>query len=470
MINRTIPKDENLEKYIIGQVMLDTECLDEVLNTAKDEDFWDPKNCAIIGVLRAFRLKGVSLDILGLVNASNGLLGMEKGFWEAYAREICSDVVSTANLTVHLRALLDMSIKRKLIAVLGDSLENVYASKEETSDILNATESAILSVRDNYQKSGGLKSMAEVLSEASKGWQEIVEGVDLGVKTGIKGIDNILKGLRPGKNYVLAARPGLGKSMLALQFASQSGVPVAHYSLEMLANEQVERMISQECDLNSESLQSRNVIMSKAAMLKDAVSKLKNLPIQFCDSSPITPMDILGQCRRMKKNGGLGLIIVDYLQLVSGIGKFERRDLEVGFISKFLKRISMELQVPVLSIASLSRRPEERQDKRPMLSDLRESGSLESDADCVMFLYRESDYNKEIGNDFPNATEFIVAKNRGGQKGYAVLNFDGAHSKFYDMELDGIKNYLNAVKGGDNGKQKTYGNQNPVPRQIGSEW
>jgi replicative DNA helicase len=469
MIYRVTPHDETLEKYIIGQAMISPASLDEVLATAKDDDFWDPKSSAVIGVLRASKLKGVSLDVLGLVNALNGLLGMNKEYWEGYARSIIDEVVSEANLTVHLGALLDLSIKRKLIRVLGDSLDAVYNSKEDTKELINKTESAVLAVRDNYQTSGGLKSMSEVLSYAAKGWQEIAEGVDLGVKTGIRGVDDILKGLRPGKHYVLAARPGLGKSMLALQFASQSGVPVAHYSLEMLANEQVERMISQECDLNSESLQSRNVLLSKGPLLKEVTTKLLKLPIQFCDTSPITPMDILGQCRRMKKKDGLGLIIVDYLQLISGVGKFERRDLEVGFISKFLKRISMELNVPVLSIASLSRRPEERQDKRPMLSDLRESGSLESDADCVMFLYRESDYNKSISENYPNATEFIVSKNRGGQKGCAVLNFDGAHSKFYDMEQDGIRNYLNTVKGGNDGSGNT-GNTKKVQHTSGAQW
>lgn len=469
MITRVTPHDETLEKYIIGQAMISPASLDEVLSTAKDDDFWDPKSSAVIGVLRASRLKGVSLDPLGLVNALDGLLGMNKEYWEGYARSIIDEVVSEANLTVHLGVLIDLSTRRKLIRVLGDNLEAVYTSKEDTKELLNQIEAKVLSVRDGFQVSGGLKPMAEVIKDAAKGWQEISEGLEIGVKTGITGIDDILKGLRPGKHYVLAARPGLGKSMLALQFASQSGVPVAHYSLEMLANEQLERMISQECELNSESLQSRTVIMAKAAMLKEAVLKLRGLPIQFCDSSPITPMDILSQCRRMKKNQGLGLIIVDYLQLVSGVGKFERRDLEVGFISKFLKRISMELQVPVLSIASLSRRPEERQDKRPMLSDLRESGSLESDADCVMFLYRESDYNKEIAESFPNATEFIVTKNRGGQKGSTVLNFDGAHSKFYDMEHEGIKNYLNAVKGGNNATSKS-GYTKKVQNDSGVNW
>lgn len=469
MIDRIIPHDETLERYVIGQGLLDTEALDQILETVNDDDFRDPKHSAGLGLLRASHAKGVYLDTLGFINAASGLLGMEKDFWEGYVRGILDEVLSSANLSVHLAGILDLSMRRKMIKTFGDHLDAAY-SQAPTKELLENAEIDVLAIRDTYAKNTGLKSMSAVLSESAKNWQEIADGQSTGIMTGIKCVDEMLKGLRPGKHYVLAARPGLGKSMLALQFATQCQAPVAHYSLEMLATEQVERMISQECDLNSESLRSQNVLMAKAEMLSKVVTKLKALPIWFCDESPITPMDILGQCRRMKKKHGLGLIIVDYLQLISGVGKFERRDLEVGFISKFLKRIAMQLQVPVLSIASLSRRPEERQDKRPMLSDLRESGSLESDADCVIFLYREADYSHEIAKDFPNATEFIVSKNRGGQKGKSILNFDGAHSKFYAMEHDGIRNYLNAVKGGDDGKPKSYGNQNKVPSKTGSEW
>jgi replicative DNA helicase len=256
-------------------------------------------------------------------------------------------------------------------------------------------------------------------------------------------VDDLLLGFRPGKLYILAARPGLGKSMLALQIATQCGQQVANYSMEMLATEQVERMVSQECDLNSENLRSETVLLAKGKLLADVVVKLGKLPIWFCDESPITPAQILSQCRRLKKKSGLGLIVVDYLQLIKGIGKFERRDLEVGSISKALKSISMKLEVPVLTIASLSRKPEERTDKRPLLSDLRESGDIESDADCVMFLYRESDYNNEAKKLFPNVTELIVSKNRGGKKGRSILNFDGAHSKFYPLHQIDTTGYLN---------------------------
>jgi len=292
--------------------------------------------------------------------------------------------------------------------------------------------------------------MSMVIRQAAENWQAIADGRQGGILCDFKPLDEIFLGFRPGKLYVLAARPGLGKSMLALQIAKSIKLPVAHYSLEMLAVEQLERMMSQVSEFNSESLQSPEVLRRKTAALMEAIEAVKKYPIWFCDEPPITPANILTQCRRMKKKKGLGMIIADYLQLIKGVGKFERRDLEVGMVSSFLKGITMKLEVPILAIASLSRKNEDRTDKRPILSDLRESGSIESDADGVIFLYREADYNAKAKELFPNVTEIIVPKNRGGRTGRSLAIFDGAKSTFYPMEQQAAKAYMDFIKTGAN--------------------
>lgn len=443
-----MPADVTVEKHTLGAVFCDSQALGQVVERLTESDFWLERHAVLFAALRDAAAAGKSLDWVGfesLLTASGRLVAAGGG---EYLREISSEVVTAANVEEHIRILRGLGTRRRLIHTLSEHLQEVRDQSKPLQEVLEAAEAAVLAVGDTAKEGPDLKSMARVIRDAAKNWQDRVEGKPGGVMSGIPALDDILMGFKPGKLYILAARPGLGKSMLALQIASQCGRQVAHYSLEMEADEQVERMVSHHSDLNSESLQSGAVIRAQARALKEATDKMQALPIWWCDQSPLTPMTILSQCRRLKKRkGDLGLIIVDYLQLIDGIGKFERRDLEVGFISKFLKSIAMKLQVPVIAIASLSRKNEERTDKRPINSDLRESGSIESDADGILFLYRESDYNKQAAKDFPNTTEIIVSKHRGGRKGRGILEFDGAHSKFYTTHPEDAKKYAAFVGG-----------------------
>jgi replicative DNA helicase len=444
---REAPASTEVEKHVIGGAFLFPESLSLVLERLQPEDFYLERHAVIFEAMRDLQTSGAAFGLQGLSHYLAAAGRLESAGGDGYIMEISAEVVSDAGMEHHIGIVKDLAARRRLIRALTQNLESAYDLTKTTLEVQEKAEADVLAVAESQRQGPQLKSMGAVLRVAAQEWQDVANGKPGGLMSKIQPVDNLLLGFRPGKVYILAARPGLGKSMLALQVATQCGETVASYSQEMLATEQAERMISQVSDLNADSLRSANILLAQGPALAAAVEKLRTLKIWFCDENPITPAQILSQCRRLKKKRGLGLIVVDYLQLIKGIGKFERRDLEVGQISKFLKSIAMKLEVPVLCIASLSRKPEERTDKRPLLSDLRESGDIESDADVVMFLYRESDYNPQAKKDFPAVTELIVAKNRGGKKGRSILNFDGAHSKFYGLLESEQDRYLRFLEG-----------------------
>jgi replicative DNA helicase len=459
---RTPPQAVDVEKHVIGAAFLNPDAQAMVLERLTEDDFYLEKHAVIFRTLQ--EAKGTFLDLTGIIEALRVSKRLEQIGGDAYILDIDNSVIHDANTDLHIGILQGHTARRRIIRASTDAIEAAYDLSIPAKDAQEKAEAGILQAGDVKGRASELKPMSMVLRQAIEGWQSIAKGEPGGLLSHFKPLDEIFLGFRPGKLYILAARPGLGKSMLALQIAKQCGAPVAHYSLEMLAKEQLERMISQVCDLNSESLQSKNILEHKWPVLEVAIQSVRHLPIWFCDEPPITPANILSQCRRMKKKKGLGLIVADYLQLIKGIGKFERRDLEVGSVSSFLKGITMKLEVPIIAIASLSRKNEERQDKRPILSDLRESGSIESDADGVIFLYREADYNAKARELFPDITEIIVPKNRGGRTGRSLAIFDGAHSTFYPVDAAKAKEYMEFLKKGTNDTPKRASNSSQISR------
>lgn len=461
---RVPPQAPEVEEHVIGGALLSRDTQALVVERLNESDFYAPRHQVIFGALQTAQARGEFLDALTLLESLRASKRLEEAGGEGYILQIVHEVVSDANVDLYIPQLQEHAARRRVIAAATQALEMAYDLTKPIREVHDQAEAAILQAGDVKGRASELKPMSMVIRQAAENWKAVAHGASGGLLTHVKPLDDIFLGLRPGKLYVLAARPGLGKSMLALQVAKQCGQPVAHYSLEMLAVEQLERMISQVSTLNSESLQSKTVLMAKTEELKNAIDTVGKYPIWFCDEPPITPANILSQCRRMKKKKGLGLIVADYLQLIKGVGKFERRDLEVGAVSSFLKGITMKLGVPILSIASLSRKNEERTDKRPILSDLRESGSIESDADGVIFLYREADYNPKAKERFANVTEIIVPKNRGGRTGRSLAYFDGAKSMFYPLEQQDAKAYLEFTgqKGSHDSAQTHTGNHSEV--------
>jgi replicative DNA helicase len=464
MTFRIPPAATEVEKWVLSACLLDPDTQAMVLERMTEEDFYLSRHQVIFRAFQTVQGRGEHMDGFSLQEHLRASGRLAEAGGPEYLHEVSCFTMTWYGADTHIATLQAYTARRKLIGAAARAMESAYDLDKPLREVQDQAEAEILAAGEMKGRTGDLKPMSKVILDAAAHWQAIADGEPGGLLANFKPLDDIFLGFRPGKLYVLAARQGLGKSMLALQVAKQCGAPVAHYSLEMLAKEQLERMIAQVSELNSESLQSKTVLLAKARDLKEAIEIVGRYPIWFADEPPITPANILTQCRRLKKKRGLGLIVADYLQLIKGVGKFERRDLEVGQVSSSLKGITMKLEVPILSIASLSRKNEDRTDKRPILSDLRESGSIESDADGVIFLYREADYNAKAREHFANVTEIIVPKNRGGRTGRSLAYFDGAKSLFYPLEQTAAKAYMDFIKqGGANDSPQT----NPFhPRQV----
>lgn len=446
---RIPPQAIEVEKHIIGAMSIDADAAAVAIGSLSPSDFYFAKHETIFEAMASLAAKNLPVDWLTVTDELTKA-GKYAQVGDAYIVEIAAEVVSAADIESHCRIIKEKSLLRSLIKTASTILTNAYDARIEARSILEDAEREVFALGDAQVQDVGLRGLRECMLEAAQEWQAVAEGKPGGIMSSVMAVDDFIRGFRPGTLNVVAARPGVGKSALTLQIAAQCGAPVALYSLEMLALEQVERLIAQRVDgIDGDALRSPSVLKAKAAALSVAMAELAGTPVRICDSSSMNPAKILAQCRRMKKKHGLGLIIVDYLQLVEAIGNHQRRDLEVGSVSAALKKIGNELGVPILAVASLSRKCEDREDKRPMKSDLRESGQLESDAHSIIFLYRESDYSVKAAKDpnVKNITEVLIRKNRGGRTGRSLLLFNGAQSKFMDLTPQSQKAYWSFLDG-----------------------
>ena len=447
---RTPPHSVEIERHVIGAAMLDTEAAGFMTEALRDSDFYDPKNSEVFKAIKALLLESKAIDAASISEKLKSTGKHATAGGDENLISISAEVFSSAAIKDHISLVQSHSRRREVIKALGESLEEAWNPSLQAEAALESIQRRLIDLGDQRGTERGLKPMNEVLRDASTEWQASASGKVIGVKTSLPSLDDLLGGFRPGTLNILAARPGMGKSMLALQVAMACSDPVALYSLEMMATEQAERLVSQRVEgLGADGLRSAAILKAKQNAITQAITDLRHLPLHICDNSSVTPAQMLSQCRRLKRKEGLGLSIVDYLQLVQSAEKHESRTREVGGVSKFLKRMGNELQVPVLAIASLSRDCEKRDDKRPIQADLRESGEIESDAHTVIFIYRHSEYDKNFAKDerLKNVTEIIVRKNRSGRKGTKLFQFDGVRARFYEMDPQDKQYYIDAIKG-----------------------
>lgn len=446
---RIPPHSEEVERHILGAAMVDQEAAGLAVERLKSSDFYLNRHSEVFSAIRSLVLDSATVDLLSVSERLKRQGKHDAAGGDAYLMAISSEVVSGAGIKEHIPLVLGHSTRRSMIRSLGEAMEMAWDATKPTETALESIQRQFSDLAETGDAERGLKSLPAIFQEAADEWLASASGKVLGIRTGLNSLDEILGGFRPGTLNILAARPGMGKSMLALQIAMACGQPVALYSLEMMATEQAERLIAQRVEgVTPDGLRSAGILQAKQAAIMQALTELKAYPLQICDNSSVTPAQILGQCRRMKRKEGLGMIVVDYLQLVQSAEKHESRVREVGGVSKALKRMANELKVPVLAIASLSRDCEKRDDKRPILADLRESGEIESDAHTVTFIYRHSEYDKAFAKDesLKNVTEVIIRKNRSGRKGTRIFQFDGVRARFYEMDPEDKRHYLDQFK------------------------
>lgn len=434
------------EMSVLGSMLLDDRVADEITTLLNDEDFYRPAHAEIFRAMRQLlrSMKGIDFLTLREELVARGKLAEIGG--EGYLVEIADYTPTPANAVYYAQIVLDKATLRRLEsagrAIVGMVQEPDEASVDEKVD---QAERMVFDVASGRAKQDFLP-VSKIAYEFYLEIDDLKENKEpiVGVPSGYFDLDAMTSGFYPGDFVIVAARPSMGKTSLVLNFAinvaQQNKGNVAIFSLEMSSMQLVRRMVSMIAGVGQGVLKNTYLGESDYKRLGDACDTLSHLPIYIDETSDVNGLEVRGKCRRLKSQGGLALVVVDYLQLMRGNRKTENRVQEVGDIARSLKALAKELKVPVIALSQLSRTVESRPDKRPMLSDLRESGSIEAEADLVMFIYRESYYEKkelhnekEIQPDEVFEAEIVVAKHRNGPTGTAVLGFQPHYARFVNL-------------------------------------
>lgn len=438
---RILPHDPVAEQSVLGSVFISPNSLISLADELVPDDFYKPANKIVFETMLSLLEKGEPIDATTMVSALTNQGDISKIGGINYVVELVNSTPTSKNVEHYAKLVKEKATLRRMIADLSDSLSNAYQGDVSIDDIIAKTEKSMLDI-SNQNTGTGFRNVADILDTHMQmvETRSQTDGVVTGLSTGFVGLDKITTGLHEDNLIILAARPAMGKTALALNIAQYIAVkekkPVAIFSLEMGAESLIERMLASEGMLEGYHLKTGNLSVEEWSRLVHAQGNLYDAPIFVDDTAGIRISEIRSKARKLAQEmGGLGVIIIDYLQLITG-SKGENRQQVVSEISRELKILAKDLRVPVIALSQLSRSVEQRQDKRPMLSDLRESGSIEQDADIVAFLYREAYYQKEQGDsqEANNVTELILEKNRHGSLGTVKLYFHKEYTKFSSVE------------------------------------
>jgi hypothetical protein len=438
---RILPHDLVAEQSVLGAVFISPETMTSLADELTPEDFYKPANKIVFKTMLSLLKKGEPIDATTMVSALTNQGQIKEIGGLNYVVELVNSTPTSKNVEHYAKLVKEKATLRKVIADLSDSLSSAYQGDVSIGDIIAKTEKSLLDI-SNQNAGTGFRNVADILDTHMQmvETRSQTDGFVTGLSTGFVGLDKITTGLHEGNLIILAARPAMGKTALALNIAkyvaTKEGKPAVIFSLEMGAEELIERMLASEGMVPAYHLKTGNLSTDEWKRLVQAQNNLYDAPIFVDDTAGIRISEIRSNARKLAQEmGGLGVIIIDYLQLITG-AKGENRQQIVSEISRELKILAKDLKAPVIALSQLSRAVEQRQDKRPMLADLRESGSIEQDADIVAFLYREAYYQKEQGDsqEANNVTELILEKNRHGSLGTVKLYFHKEYTKFSSVE------------------------------------
>ena len=433
-IQRKMPHDADAEQAVLSSILMDRDAAAEAFEVLKAEDFYSPENKAVFEAAYQLYTKGEPIDVVTVKNQleENGVFA-EIGGVETLAN-IAASVGSSVNVKSYAKIVEEKSVLRRLIKLSGDISEISYKAGDDINTILDKAEKGIFDVMQN-RNTDSFSSIMDVAFETFTNIEKIYNSSEkiTGISTGFADFDAKTAGLQKSDLILIAARPSMGKTAFVLNVAQHAAlkenVPVAIFSLEMSKAQLVNRMLCAEALVDAQKVRTGELNSDDWNKLVEGIGRLSEAPIYIDDTPGITAMEIRAKCRRLKLEKGLGLIVIDYLQLMSGSGKSDSRQQEISEISRSLKAIAREMEAPVIALSQLSRACEARSDHRPMLSDLRESGAIEQDADLVAFLYRDEYYFPEK----KNMAELIIAKQRNGPTGTVNLTWLGQYTKFANM-------------------------------------
>jgi replicative DNA helicase len=429
----SIPHSRDAEEAVVGAVFINPEVYYDVAQFLNADDFYIHRHRWIWEAFTSLHEQRIPIDLLTVSDELDRRGQLSEVGGTAYLTALVNQVPSSLNAESYGRIVEGHSIRRKMINAANQIASIAYNEKTSVDDVMDEAEKAVFNVSERRLKHD-LRPISSVLSEYYDRIDDLAKRPEdvVGVPTGFIDLDKMLTGLQPSDLLIIAGRPGQGKTGFLLSIAMHAGLirkkKVAIFSLEMSNEQVVQRLIAQQTGIDSQRLRTGKLQENEWPLFTHAIEVFGDTHIYLDDTPAITPLQLRTKCRRLHMEFGLDLIIVDYLQLMGGDTRTDNRVQEVSYISRNLKVLARELNVPVLAAAQLSRAVEQRSDKRPVLSDLRESGSLEQDADIVMFIYRPDQYEKDTVKQ--NIAEIIVAKHRNGPVGSVELVFRSALAKF----------------------------------------
>ncbi len=438
-IYKVPPNDVRAEEAFLGCMLFDEEGLSAGLGLLRAEDFYRPNNRIIFDAMGKLNKASVPVDLITLKDILDKTGEMEAIGGIEYLINLANIVSTSANIKSYSDIIEEKSILRKLIQVSGEIQNSSYSGNIQIDEIIENAEKGIFNIVEN-RKTTDFSPIDEILIKSIDRLEDIFKNKQetTGLPTGFLDFDKMTAGLQKADLILIAARPSMGKTAFVLNLAQhiavKEGKSVAIFSLEMAEEQLVNRMLCSQASVDSNKLRTGQLDNNDWEKISASIEPLSNSRVFIDDTPGITVTELRSKCRKLKMEKGLDLIVIDYLQLMSGGSKNESRQQEVSDISRALKGVAREMEAPVIALSQLSRANEKRNDKRPILSDLRDSGAIEQDADLVAFLHREEYYDPETEDK--GIADLIIAKQRNGETGTVKLGWKGEYTRFYNIEYN----------------------------------
>ena len=434
------PQQIEAEQSLLGGIMVDSAGLPSALEVLKGDEFYKESHRIIFTAIQDLFERNEPVDILTVTNLLDERKQLESVGGVSYIAALTDAMPTSSNVAAYAKIINEKAVMRRLIQSANEIISFAYGGGKNSEEVLDSAEAAIFRIAERRIRTSyfPLKEVIKKNIETIERYQEYRETVT-GVPSGYKELDRLTAGFQKSDLIIIAARPSMGKTALGLcvarNAAKDSGVPVAFFSLEMSKEQLAMRLLCSEARVDSHKIRSGFLSRQECGKLLQAAGLFMDVPIYIDDTPGISPLELRAKARRIMADKGLGLVVVDYLQLMRGRDTVERREQEISEISRSLKGLAKELDIPVIAIAQLNRKVEERADKRPLLSDLRESGAIEQDADVIAFIYRDEVYARQ-GCKEPGVAEIIIGKQRNGPSGETVkLAYISTYTRFENLAI-----------------------------------
>lgn len=439
-LHKVPPQNLEAEQSILGGILLDNQALNAALEVLTQTDFYSDAHRKIFASIVDLSNRNEPADLITLSNILKDQKKLDQVGGISYLASLVDNVGSAANIAYYAKIVKEKSIMRRMIEAATEILNNSYDVGMDVDQMLDQAEHAIFEISENKIRPS-FSPMREILKSSFQTIERLYANKELitGVATGFDNLDDITSGLQKSDLIIVAGRPSMGKTAFALNIAQnaalQTGVPVAIFSLEMAKEQLVMRMLAAEARVDSQRLRKGFLGETDWPKLTGAAGRLSDAPIYIDDTPAITVIEMKAKARRLMAENGLGLIVIDYLQLMRGSAYKDSREQEISEISRSLKALAKELSVPVIALSQLNRKVEDRTNRRPMMADLRESGAIEQDADVIAFIYRDEVYNKSEDNPEKGIAEIIIGKQRNGPTGIVKLAFQEKYTRFENLSI-----------------------------------